>query len=434
MSEFIPISEIEVIQRQRKKLDPRKIEELAEDIKRNGLLHPLVVTKYREKWRLVAGERRMCALQNLHGVGDRIHHNGHDVPTHTAPCAILGGPNAAPDEIAVREAELSENIMRLDLTWQERTAAISELHALRSEQNPTQTQRDTAKELAASQGKEWNPQSDNKVSRSLIISEYLDDPDVASAPDETAAFRIVQGKLTELFNESLDRTELEPVTPHKLLAGDARELMLQLPENYYACVVSDPPYGISADQFGKGLKHGYSDTADELLYYAGLASSLTRICTSDAHVYLFCDVVHFNAIARWFIEKEWRVREKPLIWFKGVQGYNPEGNAPSWRRTYECILVARRGDRRYARLSPDVITDCQQSGTKEHAAQKPVDLYKRLLSMSCDVGEEVLDPFCGSGPIFDAATDLGLVATGIELESKSLSICETLRGVYRSDG
>jgi DNA modification methylase len=57
-----------------------------------------------------------------------------------------------------------------------------------------------------------------------------------------------------------------------------------------------------------------------------------------------------------------------------------------------------------------------------HAAQKPVALYRELLSRSCLPGQLVLDPFCGSGPIFPAAHELKVRATGIELDQGSYGI------------
>jgi DNA modification methylase len=57
-----------------------------------------------------------------------------------------------------------------------------------------------------------------------------------------------------------------------------------------------------------------------------------------------------------------------------------------------------------------------------HAAQKPVALFQDLLSRSILPGQSVLDPFCGSGPIFAAAHALKARATGIEMDQGSYGI------------
>jgi len=57
-----------------------------------------------------------------------------------------------------------------------------------------------------------------------------------------------------------------------------------------------------------------------------------------------------------------------------------------------------------------------------HAAQKPVALFRDLLSRSARPGDTVLDPFCGTGSILEAAHDLKVKATGIENDPTSYGI------------
>ena len=57
-----------------------------------------------------------------------------------------------------------------------------------------------------------------------------------------------------------------------------------------------------------------------------------------------------------------------------------------------------------------------------HAAQKPVALFEDLLRRSVLPGQAVLDPFCGSGPVFPAAHVMKVRATGIEMDQASYGI------------
>jgi len=57
-----------------------------------------------------------------------------------------------------------------------------------------------------------------------------------------------------------------------------------------------------------------------------------------------------------------------------------------------------------------------------HAAQKPVALFKDLLSRSVKPGDRVLDPFGGSGPILPAAHELPCTATLVEIDPASFGI------------
>jgi DNA modification methylase len=55
-------------------------------------------------------------------------------------------------------------------------------------------------------------------------------------------------------------------------------------------------------------------------------------------------------------------------------------------------------------------------GDRTHAAEKPIALLRHLLHLATIPGDLVLDPCCGSGSIFEAATLQKCRAIGIELD------------------
>lgn len=57
-----------------------------------------------------------------------------------------------------------------------------------------------------------------------------------------------------------------------------------------------------------------------------------------------------------------------------------------------------------------------------HVAQKPLGLLKELISLFCDDGALIVDPFMGSGTTLRAAMDLGCRAIGIKLEERYCEI------------
>jgi DNA modification methylase len=83
----------------------------------------------------------------------------------------------------------------------------------------------------------------------------------------------------------------------------------------------------------------------------------------------------------------------------------------AWKGKKSCIIMG------------DVI-DVPPVRTKKHAAEKPVELYRRLLSRSCQIGDTVLDPCCGTGTIFPAATLCRVTATGIEQDEETGILAE----------
>ena len=61
-------------------------------------------------------------------------------------------------------------------------------------------------------------------------------------------------------------------------------------------------------------------------------------------------------------------------------------------------------------------------GDREHLAQKPVGLMKRLVGKTTPTGGVVLDPFMGSGTTGIACEQLGRRFIGIELERRYFDI------------
>jgi ParB-like chromosome segregation protein Spo0J len=137
----IPLSDIVISEdRQRREFDSDYLVELANSIATRGLFHaPLV----QGDGTLIAGECRYRAIKILNSKGQGFSYNTHPVPAGTCPVIYLGELTS----LECEEAELEENIVRRDLTWQERANAVARLHALRCEQNFAQTASDTADEI-----------------------------------------------------------------------------------------------------------------------------------------------------------------------------------------------------------------------------------------------------------------------------------------------
>lgn len=57
-----------------------------------------------------------------------------------------------------------------------------------------------------------------------------------------------------------------------------------------------------------------------------------------------------------------------------------------------------------------------------HPCPFPLELPKRCIAATTDLGDVVLDPFMGSGTTLRAAKDLGRKAIGIEIEERYCEI------------
>jgi len=413
----IPLSELVIPEnRQRRTFDEAELQKLATSIMSKGLLHPPVVRFDGEQYILVAGERRTRAITSLATIDVGVSCNGQDFPAGHLPFTLLSDL----DPLAVREAELEENIIRVDLSWQEKAAAIAALDALRKEQalarGETHPYYATAAEIMGKPSAHGGDVS--KVSESVILNKHLDDPDVAKAKTHKEALKVVKKKAEALHRAELAKTFNLEETPHALHHASAFDLLPTLSAETYDCILTDPPYGIGADGFGDmaGEAHAYEDSLDYALdCYQLVAQEGFRIAKPRAHLYVFLDPRYWSEISFHFTLAGWNVWPTPLIWNK-LNGMLPKPEHGP-RRTYEMILFATKGDKKVLRVAPDVIT-IPLVQERDHGAQKPVLLYKELLSRSVLPGGKVLDCFAGSGTIFPAANELKLQVTASEKVEK----------------
>lgn len=415
--------------RQRKYIDKTKIAELAESIKTRGLLHAIVLRKTEQGFELVAGERRTRAMIVLHTEGKPFHHNGQIVPKGTFPYTLLSDADA----LNAREAELEENIIRVDLSWQERVAAIDELHQLRVAKDPTHTPRDTGLELAGVAPEEapTSTAGRNRVDRAIFLADMMGNSDVANAKDEHTAFKIASKLVHNELNAELTRRAIAAPSPHQLIQGDMTVVMYTLPAKQFDVIIADPPYGLNLHEAEKvaDLDHNYDDSPENAMRIAKVI--LIRgydVAKDDAHLYLFCDIEKFQELRYLAEAAGWWTFKTPLIWVKsGASGHTPAG-LNGFRRSYECILFCYKGLKPFPQIYSDVLEHSEVRG-KVHAAQKPVELYQEILGHSCVGGQRVLDPCAGSGVVFRACTALGLVATGIEMVDECIDLCKaSIRG------
>jgi ParB/RepB/Spo0J family partition protein len=423
---LIELSQVVVLpNRQRKVFAADKLHEFADGISKRGLLHPIILRILHGKYVLVAGERRLRAITDLTDLGGTIKHDGKEVPAGFIPYTLLSDL----DPLSAEEAELEENIQREDLTWQERAAAHSRLNGLRIKQaiargDPTPTVADLAIEVRGS-AEGINQET---TRRELIVSKHLDNPEIKAAKNVDEAFKLLKKAETTEKNRQLGERVGRTFTAelHTALNQDALVWLAEAAAESFDVILTDPPYGMGADEFGDsgGLAagaHGYKDDHETFMRCAtALAFDGFRVAKPQAHMYCFCDFDKFSQLKALMVEAGWSVFRTPLIWLKksGMRAPWPEQGP---QRKYETILYAVKGKRNVTKMAGDVL-DYPPDANLGHAAQKPVALFQELLARSVRPGDSVLDPFMGSGPIFAAAHALKCKATGIEMDTASYGI------------
>jgi DNA modification methylase len=420
---------------QRKNLSTAGTQNLAESILAVGLLHPIVVRTMRDEefdippdtidhepiYQLVAGERRLHAIRKIYATDEAtFSHDGVVVPHGLIPVTDLGIDDAA----SVFEAELHENIIRVDLDWKDRVRAIDDLHKLKGIENPEHTISATAAIINPENPKSGTARTE--VAHAKIIAEFLDDPAVAGARNQKEAYKIASRKIEAEFVSDLTLRGFTEVSRHKLMRGNAGMVMREMVDKRFDLIIADPPYGMGADQFGDAaeLIHSYDDdVATAVDVSSTILHEGFNVTKDEAHLYMFCDFEQFLVLREMARDYGWTPFRTPLIWHKaGSQGHAPLGDK-GFRRGYELILFASKGIKPFASLYSDVIS-VPPDKTKLYAAQKPIDLYAELIKRSCLPRSFVLDPCCGSGTIFPAAEAANCTGYGIESSDDAYGVAE----------
>jgi DNA modification methylase len=415
---LVPINSILIPEnRQRKEFTRKELDDLKKSILSKGLLHPPVVRN--DGVTLIAGERRLRALKELFQEEGLVVYHGEILPDYMIPVTKL----AELDPLDVMEAELEENVIRVDLTWQEKAFATRQLSELRKAQAAKEDKPYSVADLTAEIHGSKNSGHGGIVKEILVLAENMHIPEVAKAKTQKEAVKALKKiKQTEWRAELAAKVDLKKVE-HDLRCGDMFQLTPTLPDGYFDLILADPPYGVDADSFGdmSDTGHNYKDdweTAHAI--YRFIAIEGYRIAKQEAHCYIFCSIEHFQKISAEFDLAGWDVWPRPLIWSKGNGMLSRPEHGP--RYTYECILFASRGGRKVLSVRNDVIS---VSGDKRlsHGAQKPVDLYVDLISRSCLPGNRIFDPTGGSGTTISAAIQTRCVATLFEIDPGNFNLC-----------
>ncbi len=425
--------------RQRQEFEAQAMEEIRTSLETMGLLHAIVLRESPEGFYLVAGERRLKAIQDLWALGGVLVHDNQNVPDGMIPYVSLGelGP------LEAEEAELDENLKRKDLTWQEHAAAVKRLHELRQAQTkqahwekidncelpadepyPQHTIADTAREIFPQSkdipsGEMGSYQAQTR--KEIIVAQHLDNPEVMKAKNVDEAFKILKRSEASAANIALAAKVGATFTAelHRAFNVSCLTWMAAADPEQFDVILTDPPYGMGAEGFsdggGKltGITHQYDDSPESWrTLMAAWAPLAYRVAKTQAHAYVFCDIDRFHELKSFMVAAGWYVFRTPFIDYKTDSGRVPLPDRGP-RRQWEMVLYAIKGNKPVTHIYPDVIP-CTADANMTHGAQKPVALYTNLLKRSIKPGDKVLDSFSGSGTIFEACHQMQCEATGLE--------------------
>lgn len=458
---LIKLSDIKVGDRLRE--DMGDIEGLAESLRDNGNLHPIVIDSDNN---LIAGGRRYAAWTLL---------ATNKVPS-ADPAKYLEVPFTRFESLSLAKRkmlELEENHQRKDTTWQEEVLGLAEYHrlaereALRDGEKWSQTM--TGALLGVSQvsisvalmvAKDLKADKDGEIAKCASLKEALTLRAVRKL-DEAAKeqLRRIQSRQKEAAsNVVLARAQVQ-VTPEDLakvtlqsnhsiesvveagtpkLQGPSVEEIASfyyhgncidiIPEiakkttiNHIIC---DPPYGIemsNLDAANVASVRAEHDVESNLQLLPEFMSTAYKHIAEDGFLCMWYDLDHHEKIKNWAEAIGWKVCRWPLVWCKTSSCSNQSAQYNITKATEVCYFL-RRSEKSIIKTKQAknyILADAVTSGT--HAFVKPDALWKYCLETVSTEKQTILDPFAGEGSGLAATFKYGRLPIGVEINQSHIA-------------
>ena len=193
---------------------------------------------------------------------------------------------------------------------------------------------------------------------------------------------------------------------NKVHCADCLEFMKDIPDKSIDLILTDPPYGMEFRSNHRMEKHDKIVGDDR--YPVEILDEFFRI--AKRAVYVFC---------RWDNLSELPKSKSVLVWVK--KNWSMGDLLHEHGRQWEAICFYPQEEHKFLKRIPDVIKS-NRTGNNYHPTEKPVDLMQQLILSN--VGDTILDPFCGSGSTLIACQNLKRNFIGIEISEK---YCEIAR-------
>jgi len=203
-----------------------------------------------------------------------------------------------------------------------------------------------------------------------------------------------------------------------VVRADAVEYMRLLPNESVDLIITDPAYESLEKYRAIGTTTRFKEEWFPIFgndRFAEWFAQAYRVLRKDRHLYMFCDA-ETMFVAKPIGEASGFKFWKPLVWDKVNIGMGYH-----YRNRYEFVLFFEKGSRKLADLGvADVITCKRVRGG--YPTEKPVEVASVLVSQSAQPGETVLDTFCGSGALLEAAVRRGCDARGCDVMDKAVAL------------
>ena len=221
---------------------------------------------------------------------------------------------------------------------------------------------------------------------------------------------------------------------NKLYNDDCINIMNKIKDNSIDCIITDPPYGV-------GFENNIYNDKKEYVFnlYEDWLKEMYRIIKNESHIYIF---IPTKEIDKWiltvknvgfnfkniittrckncnYLKNNFKYDTQFIIF--ATKGKGKEFNKIDIQKTSEAWLKDKRNKNK-KEYSYDYSSLMYEFSTKltklSHPNEKAVEFINKLILLSTNENELILDPFMGSGSTIKSCIETKRNYIGIELNKE----------------
>ena len=199
---------------------------------------------------------------------------------------------------------------------------------------------------------------------------------------------------------------------NKIYCMDCLDGLKLIPDNSIDLVLTDPPYGVEYYSGWYVKENPHDKIINDDKFFCPTETLWNKLKPTGGAFIFYSHKVPLE---------DPRIKNR-IIWVKN--NWSAGDLNGDFGNQYECIAFMPKENfkLRYYRYSNVWNFDRVSSDKLLHPTQKPLDLIRRIILCSTDVGDTVLDPFMGSGTTAVACKQLRRNFIGFELSQKYVDI------------
>ena len=199
---------------------------------------------------------------------------------------------------------------------------------------------------------------------------------------------------------------------NKIIHADCMDILKQLPDKCIDLVLTDPPYG-AVNRKSNGLRNLDKGVADIVDFdFDEWLNQIVRVCKGS--VYVWCGQEQISDIFKKLNNNDFSTRL--IIWEK--TNPSPMNGQCIWLSGIEPCVYGKRSGAPFNSFCKNTVLRYPTEKETIHATQKPLELFSKLIKVSSNENDLVLDCFSGSGTTAIACNKLNRRFICIEKDQK----------------